>query len=355
MSVYQRFPGAKVETFVTELFQSYGFTTSDSETAAAILLAADLHGIESHGVQRIQMYATDLKKGTIQVGAQPQIVFETPLSAVVDGQQALGLLTGKSSMDVAIAKAQTSGIGLVTVRNSNHYGIAGYYAQQAAEVGLIGLSLTNSIATMVPTHAKEPFLGTNPIAFAMPAKEDRFLFDGATTLVSYGKVELYRKEKQAHPQPWTLRDVDRAYPEEPAGLAPLGGFTTEGGSHKGYGLGLIVEILTAILSQGTPSHQVGAAGGTCHFFVALDPQLFGAKEQVEAHLATYLSELRALEPRGAEPVLVPGDPEAAAYERLQREGIKVYDETRAELLALATQQGLSAWVEWLQTAGQSPQ
>lgn len=248
----------------------------------------------------------------------------------------MGHLVGKVAMDFAIQKAQLSGIGIVTVRNSNHYGIAGYYVELPSKVGLIGLSLTNSRAIMVPTNASEPFLGTNPIAFGVSGVDDSFLFDAATTTVSYGKVQVYEKRGLDHPETWTLSDYDSSFTSNKKALAPLGGFKEASGSHKGFGLGLVVELLTGILSGGDTSDQISENGGICHFFLAIDPILFGDKEAIEKSLDACLERLRNADGLNAEiPIFVPGDKEKSAEEVNEKQGIPVDDVTIAEIQAIA--------------------
>ena len=166
---YHRIDYKKTRNFCIKVFQGYGFTEAESIQITDVLLDADLSGIESHGIQRLIRYHKEITGGLVQLGAKPEVVFETPLSAVIEGNDAMGQTLSVKAMQMAIDKAKTSGFGMVTVRNSNHYGIAGYYARMAAEQGLIGMCMTNTEAIMVPTFGRQAMLGTNPIAFAMPA------------------------------------------------------------------------------------------------------------------------------------------------------------------------------------------
>lgn len=336
MTELKRFTKESLRQFLIKIYENYGFSTQQSDLIAEIILQADSTDIPSHGVQRLKYYDSRIKSGKIKVKNQEKIITETPISAVIDGQAAMGQLVGKSSMDLAIKKAQTSGIGLVTVRNSNHYGIAGYYARQASEAGLIGVALTNSRALMVPTNGSEPLVGTNPIAFGMSGIDDTFLFDAATTTVSYGKVQVYQKRNLQHPETWTLADYDSSVSHEKIGLAPLGGFKQNTGSHKGFGLGMIVELLTAILSEGTTADQISENGGICHFFLAINPTLFGNKEDIEKSLDAYLTRIRNSNRLDNDvPIYVPGDKEIIAESEIEAKGIPVDDVTLAELQAIA--------------------
>lgn len=244
-------------------------------------------------------YHKGIEKGMIDVSAKPEVVFETPVSAVVDGHDGMGQLIGQFCMDLAIEKARTSGVGIVSARNSNHYGIAGYYAKRACDAELIGFSCTNSEAIMVPTFGRLAMLGPNPIACAMPAEPYDFFFDASTTVVTRGKLEMYSKMGKPLPEGWALDSEGHPSTEAPdvlknivakngGGIMPTGGSTELLGSHKGYGFGMLCEIFSAILSQGMTSNYTiqGAKGGICHGFMAIDPGLFGDPGAIKAHLST---------------------------------------------------------------------
>ena len=259
----KRYNSKKIEQLIYNIYKGYGFTEEESQEVAHMLIYTDLIGIESHGVQRMIMYDDFIRNGKIRVHNRPEVVKETDVSAVVDAHFGLGQLNGIYSMRLAIEKAKQHGIGIVTTRNSGHYGIAGYYANMAAEEGLIGLSSCNSRSAMLPTHATKALVGTNPIAFAMPANPNTFIFDAATTTVPQGKIEVYRKLGKDMPALWVAKDGETPVNshndtkdldalrdlDSNVGLAPLGGVTEDTGSHKGFGLGVIVEVFTAILSM----------------------------------------------------------------------------------------------------------
>ena len=173
---YQYWSYDLLKQFCTDAFRTFGFSEAEADVIQDVLLTADLYGIESHGMQRMVRYHKCIAKDMIHIDAVPEVVFETPISAVIDGHDCMGQLVSKQAMDMAIAKAKTSGVGIVSVRNSNHYGIAGYYAQMASKEGLMGFSCTNSEAIMVPTFGKKAMLGSNPIAVAFPAEPYDFLF-----------------------------------------------------------------------------------------------------------------------------------------------------------------------------------
>jgi LDH2 family malate/lactate/ureidoglycolate dehydrogenase len=352
----QRYDGKQLQEWVSAIFAGEGFSAEDAATIAGMLVYADLHGIQSHGIQRVKMYDDNMQFSKIDTSARPEVVFETPVSAVMDGHQAMGQLVGVAGTRVAIAKAQGSGVGLVSVRNSSHYGIAGYYASLAADAGLIGLSMTNSRPAAVPTWSQVPYLGTNPIALAVPAQPHPFLFDAATTTVPAGKVELYGKLGKSLPEGWAIDDqgepthdpaatLDGILNHDRGGLTPLGGGTETTGGHKGYGYAMLVELFTGILSQGNTSHEIMGTGkpvGICHSFIAIDPRIFGDTDAIIERFSAFLEELRALPAIEGHRVLVAGDKEAAAFDDRERRGIPVSDATIGELRSISERLGVSA-------------
>lgn len=340
--------------FCEQAFQKLGFTPEESRTITDVLITSDLYGIESHGMQRLTRYDKGIEKGMIKVHAKPEIIFETPVSAVIDAHDGMGQLAGVKAMELAIEKAKTSGIAIVTVRNSNHYGIAGYYAKMASEQGLIGFSCTNSEAIMVPTFGKKAMLGSNPIAVAMPAKPYPFFFDASTTVVTRGKLEMYNKAEKALPDNWALNKeglptndagdvLSNIVNKKGGGILPLGGFNEKSGGHKGYGYGMLCEIFSSILSLGITSNHThtNGIGGTCHGFAAIDPAIFGDADQITEHLSTFLQELRdAPKAEGQERIYTHGEKEALSVERIKREGVPVDVKTVFEMKQMADHAGI---------------
>ena len=198
-----------LNALLCEAFSRFGFEENESRLIADVLLLSDLYGIESHGMQRLILYHKGIEKGKIHPEAKPEIVFETPVSAVVDGHAGMGQLNAAFAMKLAIQKAKTGGVGIVTVRDSNHFGIAGYYARMACDEGLVGIACTNSKALMVPTFARQALLGSNPVAVAAPADPYPFLFDASTTVVTRGKLEMYNKTGEALPSGWAVDEAGR--------------------------------------------------------------------------------------------------------------------------------------------------
>ena len=327
------------------MFSKFGFTDEESQIITDVLLMSDMFGIESHGVQRMVLYYKTIKNGRIHMDSRREIIHETPISAVIDNHFGVGQLVGHFAMSKAIEKAKTNGIGLVSVRNSNHYGIAGYYAKMACDEGLIGISTTNSEAIMVPTYGRMAMLGSNPIAIAMPAQPYDFFFDASTTVVTRGKVEVYNKKGEELPLGWTLNSAGQPSTDaadilqninekKGGGILPLGGSVEKFGGHKGYGYGMIAEIFASILSQGLTSNHthIGATGGTCHSFIAINPNLFGDPAAIKSHLSTFLEELReSPKAEGQTRIYTHGEKEVEAYALRQKEGIPVNENTLREM------------------------
>ena len=338
-----------LKVFCEEAFQRFGFTEEEAQIITDVLLLSDKYGIESHGMQRLVRYHKGIKNGVIKLDAKPEIVFETPVSAVIEGHDGMGQLIGVFGMNTAIEKAKKSGMAIVTVRNSNHYGIAGYYARMASDQGLIGMSFTNSEAIMVPTFARKAMLGSNPIAIAVPADPYPFFFDASTTVVTRGKLEMYHKAEKPLHDGWALdengkpcndagRVLKNISAKKGGGIMPLGRNEEYSGSHKGYGYGMISEIFTSILSMGLTSNHthIDGKGGTCHGFIAIDPACFGDPQEIREHLSVFLQELRdAPKAEGQDRIYTHGEKEHFAVERVQEQGVAVDMKTVIEMMQLA--------------------
>ena len=340
-----------LEKFCADVFEAFGFSTEEGNQISDVLLTADLYGIESHGMQRMVRYHKGIEKGQIHLDAKPEVVFETPVSAVIDGHSGMGQLISVFAMNKAIGKAKATGVGIVSVRESNHYGIAGYYAQMASKQGLIGFSCTNSEAIMVPTFSRQVMLGSNPLAVAAPAEPYPFLFDASTTVVTRGKLEMYNKMGKPLPQGWALDETGAPSDEAPrvlanivgkngGGIMPLGGDTEQLGSHKGYGYGMIVELFSSILSMGVTSNECCTfpdRTGICHGFAAINPAAFGDPELIKQHLSDYLGKLReSALAEGAERIYTHGEKEVLAQADRRENGIPVNDGTMVELADLCS-------------------
>jgi len=351
---YFRLNYEKTRAFCEKAFQGYGFDPEQSRQITQVLLDADLSGIESHGIQRLIRYHKEITEGLVQVKAVPEIVKETPVSATIDASDAMGQLMGIQAMDLAIEKAKKCGIGMVAVRNSNHYGIAGYYTRRAAEAGLVGICMTNTEAIMVPTFGAQAMLGTNPIAFSMPADPIPFTFDAATTVVPRGKLEVYAKRDGAIRDGWAIdetgspstdasRVLKNIIAKSGGGILPLGGAGEETSGYKGYGFAMLCEIFTAILSGGTTSNYIYKTPGRAniaHFFMAFDHGMFGEKDALENALSVYMQELRdSRKADGQDRIYTHGEKEFLARQSVMDLGIPVNEKTYAEMEMIAAYTG----------------
>ena len=335
-----------LDRFCMEAFQKFGFTEQESRIISDVLLMSDDFGIESHGMQRLVRYHKGIESGLIHVDAKPEVVFETPVSAVIDGHSGMGQLLGHYAMELAIEKAKKSGVGIVSVRNSNHYGIAGYYARMAMDQGLIGFSCTNSEAIMVPTFGKKAMLGSNPIACSAPAEPYPFFFDASTTVVTRGKLEMYNKMNKPIPTGWAVNkegQSSNSASEVLGNIVPLGGDTEQLGGHKGYGYGMLCELFSSILSQGMTSAHTMQNGysGICHGFMAINPAFFGDPNEIKAHFSEYLTELReSPKANGATRIYTHGEKEMEAIKKVRENGIPVNENTVKEMIAMAEYLGM---------------
>lgn len=336
-----------LDKFCMDVFAAFGFPAGDCRTITDVLLLSDLYGIDSHGMQRMVRYHKGIEKGLIDVKARPEVVFETPVSAVIDGHDGMGQVLGRFAMETAIDKARKSGVGIVTMRNSNHYGIAGYYAKMACDQGLIGFSCTNSEAIMVPTHGRLAMIGSNPIACAMPAAPYDFLLDASTTVVTRGKLEIYNKNDKELPHGWCLDaeggdGVDASeilaniVGKKGGGIVPVGGSDEVSGGHKGYGYGMLCEIFSSILSLGLTSNLTmqGGKGAICHGFAALNPAIFGDTAAIKAHFSVFLEDLRQSPAAAGRRVYTHGEKEIAVKEARSKNGIPVNENTMVEIFDL---------------------
>ena len=345
---YIHYTYPQLKTFCCDAFQKFGFTAEESEKITDVLLLSDLYGIESHGMQRLVRYHKGIEKGLIHVDAKPEVIFETPVSAVIDGHDGMGQLISIKAMEMAIEKAKTTGMAVVSVKNSNHFGIAGYYAKMACDAGLVGFAMTNSEAIMVPTYSRLAMLGSNPIAISMPADPYPFFFDASTTVVTRGKLEMYNKMEKPLPEGWALNKdgqpssdaadvLSNIVAKNGGGIMPLGGSEEQLGSHKGYGNGMICEIFSSIISMGTTSNYcMKGRSGICHFFAAIDPKIFGDPAEIREHFSTFLKELReSPKAEGHDRIYTHGEKEIFATEDRKKNGVPVNENTVVEMINFA--------------------
>ncbi len=340
-----RVPESALRAFAESAFQRVGVSADDARHAANTLIDADLRGIESHGVARLdRVYLQSLESKMTAPGPEWRIVQETAATARVDGANGLGIAIGAHAMDLAIAKAAEAGAGFVTVANSRHMGAAGVHASRAIEHDMIGICMTNTNPIVLPAGGREPRLGSNPIAVAVPVADGPpFIFDAATSVVSAGKFETYEREGKTPPEGWAV-DEDlqpqrqTARPPNGRRLLPLGS-NIEHSSYKGYGLAMVVEILTGVLSgMGPGLAQAGPSGSfrSSHFFGAWKVDAFWDAKAFAESMALYTNALRETPPiPGVDQVLVPGDIEAThATDRL-RHGIPLHPDVIESLHQVA--------------------
>lgn len=355
---YVKFPCEDLKNLCYDAFCKFGFSPEESNIITDVLILADLYGVKSHGTQRLARYHKSIENDSIKINAKPEIVFETPVSAVIDGNSGMGQIIAHYAMTLAIKKARNVGIAIVSVRNSNHYGIAGYYTKMACDAGLIGICTTNSESIAVHTNSKQAVLGSNPIAFAMPADPYPFWFDAATSVVPRGKLEVYNKESRPIPLGWGIgangnvsvdaeHVLDCIISKSDGGILVMGGNTEEMGSHKGYGYSMICEILSAITSFGaTSNHHVrkkGQGAGTCHSFLVIDPKIFGDADLMKQNLSIFLQELRDAKRVDENiPIFTHGEKEIINMQKMMTEGIPVNISTVAEMIELCNCVGLDS-------------
>ncbi|MEO6000286.1 MAG: Ldh family oxidoreductase [Chitinophagaceae bacterium] len=329
--------------FVQEVFIAIGCSKSDAETASLTLLAADLRGIDSHGVARLCGYVRLWEVNRINARPAVKIIYETPSTAVVDGDGGLGLVVAPYSMQVAIEKAKNVGTGWVSVQHSNHFGIAGCHAMMALEHDMIGIVMTNASPLVAPTYSLERLLGTNPICVVVPAgDEPAFVADMATTTAANGKLEILQRKNLSAPTGW-IQDKDGNNSNDPhelkrgGALLPLGG-DAEHGSHKGYALGAVVDIFSAVLSGANygpwvppfvsflPVADDLPGKGIGHFFGAMRIDAFRPAADFKKHMDQWIRRFRSAKTvEGHERVLIPGDPEREIEAERRINGIPLLD------------------------------
>lgn len=333
------FSYSQLFNFTKGIFIKIGCSEAEAAVAAKTLLSADLRGIDSHGVARLSGYIRLWEAKRVNAKPAIKVIHETPSTAVVDGDSGLGLVVAPYAMKVAIEKAKNVGTGWVSVQNSNHFGIAGFHAMMALENDMIGIAMTNASALVAPTFSTERMLGTNPICVAIPAgKEPAFVADLATTTAANGKLEILQRKNLDAPTGW-IQDkkgnitTDAHALKNGGALLPLGG-DREHGSHKGYALGAVVDIFSAILSGANygpwvppfpayvPMPENMPGKGIGHFFGAMRIDAFRKADEFKEHMDNWIRRFRnAKTVEGEEKVLIPGDPEREMETERMQNGI----------------------------------
>jgi len=340
-----------LENFMVDVFKKVGVPEGDAATCANVLISADKQGIESHGVSRLKpIYIDRIRAGQQSPVTDFELVREGPTTAVVDGHHSMGMVIAKRSMEIAIEKAKKLGMGMVVVRNSTHFGIAGYYAQMAVDEGLIGITGTNARPSIPPTFGTENMFGTNPLTFGMPTDEPfSFMLDCATSIIQRGKVELYARIGKKVPEGLAigsegeyLTDPDeilRGLTRGEAALLPIGGLEETGG-YKGYGYAIAVEILSASLQGGA---FLKAITGTNlgHFFIAVDISAFTELDEFKKTTGEILRGLRASRKMpGHERIYTAGEKEYLTWQERKKTGIPLNRSLQKELAQLRDECGL---------------
>ena len=355
----EKYPYSTLYSFVKNIFLKIGCIEEDAALASKSLLIADLRGVDSHGVARLSGYVRLWEAKRINATPQIKIVHETPSTAVVDGDAGLGLVVAPFAMQVAIDKAKNVGTGWVSVKNSNHFGIAGSHAMMALEHDMIGIAMTNGSAIVAPTFSIERLLGTNPIAVAIPAgQEPPFVADFATTTAANGKLEILQRKNENTPNGWV--QTKRGEPSTNAdelknggALLPLGG-DREHGSHKGYALGAIVDIFSAVLSGANygpwvppfpayvPMPENKPGEGIGHFFGAMRIDAFRSAEEFKLHMDNWIKRFSSSKTTaGHEKVIIPGEPEVEFENERMKNGIPLLQSVVEDLKDVGSRFGVT--------------
>jgi LDH2 family malate/lactate/ureidoglycolate dehydrogenase len=352
------FPADYLRGFTVDVFKHFGVPDAEAKLAADVLIKSDLRGIDSHGVARLHTYFEMLELGRINPKPNIKIIREKASVASVDGDNGLGLVVGPKANEIAMDKAEQHGSGWVSVCNTNHFGIAGYYPLQALKRDLIGWAMTNSTKLVAPLWGAERMLGTNPIAIAFPGyKEPPIVVDMATSAVAYGKIEIALRKKEPVPKGWVV-DKEGRHTVNPQDMIDGGaqlplGSEREMGGHKGYGLASMVDILCCVLSganwgpfappfalrQEIPERSVGKGIG--HFFGAMQIDGFIDKDEFKKQIDDWIQVFRNTKPApGTNGPLIPGDPEREAEAIRSKEGIPLLKSVVDDLLDISRKTGI---------------
>jgi L-2-hydroxycarboxylate dehydrogenase (NAD+) len=352
------FPIEALREYCTRVFLHFGVPKNDAMQAAEVLASADLRGIDSHGVARLHSYFDMLGEGRINPKPEIKVVRSTLSTATVDGDNGLGLVVGPQANRIAMAMAEKAGSGWVSVCNTNHFGIAGYYVLKALERDLIGWAMTNSTMLVAPLWGAERMLGTNPIAIAFPGKDEPpIVIDMATSAAAYGKIEIARRRGERIPEGWAVDSEGRptTNPDDMVdggALLPLGSDRDRGG-HKGYGLAIMVDVLCGVLSganwgpfappfalrQEIPKRSVGKGIG--HFFGAMRIDGFMDGDSFKRQIDDYIRVFRATKPApGTNGPLIPGDPEREMEQVRRKKGVPLVLPVVEELRDIARKTGI---------------
>lgn len=352
-----------IQDFIVQVFQGVGVPAVDARICGEVLIAADVRGIESHGVGRLKYYYDRIGIGVQAVVTDVEVVNESETTAVIDGHHGMGHVIAYRAMRLAMDKAKRYGLGAVAVRNGTHYGIAGYYPLMAAQEGMMGLTVTNARPAIAPTFGSEPMLGTNPIAFAAPSDLPfAFCFDGATSITQRGKLEVAARAEKPVPEGWVI-DAEGQPMTDPqrilddlgkatAALLPLGGAGEVFAGYKGYDLATMVEILSASLCGGVYLKDLlgfGPDGSRRpfmlgHFFLAVDIAHFLPVELSRSITGGILRALQeSRKAAGQERIYVAGEKEYEMEQAVRRRGVPVNRSLRQELQTMRDELGIAGF------------
>lgn len=350
------------DDFMTAVFEKMGVPTEDARLCADVLLESDRRGIESHGCNRFKpIYIDRIKSGILNPVTKIDILKETPTTAVLDANDGMGMVASKKAMDMCIEKAHKYGMGMVAVRNSSHYGIAGYWTGLAAKENMIGISGTNARPSVAPTFGVENMLGTNPLTFSMPTDEPfPFTLDCATSVIQNGKIEYYARINHDTPKGLVISregeeltdsaEILKKIRSQQAALAPLGGFGETTGGYKGYGYSTVVEILSAALQAGLFLKALDGKDEEGkirpyhlgHFFIAIDTEAFMGAEAFKKTCGDILRDLRGSEKApGQERIYTAGEKEYDVWMYRKDKGVPVTEAVQKEFIGLRDEFGLT--------------
>jgi len=360
-----RYIGFKLaEQFMTEVMNKAGIPPEDARIVADVLIEADRMGFDSHGVNRLKpIYLDRIKEGIMSPVTNPEIIREGPATAVIDGHHGMGQVISHMAMRMAVEKAKMYGLGMVAVRNSTHYGFAGYYPLMAVRENMIGITGTNARPSIAPTFGVENMLGTNPMTFGIPTDEAfPFLLDCATSIAQRGKVELYAREGKELPKGWVIdengesktdsREVLKDLIAGRASLLPLGGAGEETAGYKGYGYATVVEILSSALQQGSYLKMLsGISDGKKvpysigHFFTAIDISAFTDPDDFKKTAGNILRDLRSSRKMPGQPrIYTAGEKEYETRMFRNDRGIPFSEDLLKEFRGLCTEYGLEKYL-----------
>jgi LDH2 family malate/lactate/ureidoglycolate dehydrogenase len=348
MKTSKRIKHEKLVGFVQAAFEKLGVPADDARIAADALVAADLRGVDTHGVIRFSpqaWYVKWLTEGSMTARPNIRVISESASTALLDGDRGMGMVVGRRAMELSIRKAKEFGIGMVGVRNSRHYGMSANYAMQALPHDMIGIAMTNASRQVVPTFGREARFGTNPICFAVPSDHERpFVLDMATTTAAAGKLELAARLGKSIPEGWALSESaqstnDPRVAQKARRLLPLGG-TRESGSHKGYGLAMLVEILCGVLT-GTITALNADQDPRGHFFGAIRVDAFRPADAFKRDMDRLIRELKSTPPiEGQSRVYVAGEIEFEIEEERAERGIPLLPSVLKGLREVGDQLGV---------------